>query len=170
METINVLVFGCNGRMGQLLCKAIAQTENFVVIGGYDVEYKEGLHDFPIYTSMDKLEQLETLSNDTDLFIDFSDPELTMQVLKLGTKHGIPILIGTKGFSNNQKREIRNAAKHTAIFHSSNMSYAVKNIENISQNANLSVVGTLAAARYLLDCGCKGYFSMNDLFEDACDD
>lgn len=164
MEKVNVIVFGCNGYMGQLLCKEIAKSEDFVVVAGYDVECK-GLYNFPIYTSINNLGQWEMI-NYTDLFIDFSAPKLTIQVLELATKHHIPTLIGTNGLSNKLVKKIKVASKQTSIFMSFDMSYAVKNIKNVPPNDNLFAIGALEAARYLLDCGCEGYFSMDDLLED----
>lgn len=124
MEKANVLVVGCNGRMGQLVCKAIAESEDFVVVAGYDVEYKKGLYDFPIFTSISELAELE-VADDIDAVIDFSRPAATMAVLDFAIKYHIPTLIATTGFSDEEEEKIRNAAKYIPIFKSDNMSYGV---------------------------------------------
>lgn len=130
MEKKKVLVVGCNGRMGQLVCKAIAESEDFVVVAGYDVEYKKGLYDFPIFTSTSELAELE-VADDIDAVIDFSRPAATMAVLDFAIKYHIPTLIATTGFSDEEEEKIRNASSCIAIFKSSNMAYSVNAVAQL---------------------------------------
>lgn len=125
MEKKKILVVGCNGWVGQSVCKTIAESKDFEVAGGYDVEYKSELpYDFPIYTSVEELECFLHL-NHFDVIIDFSRPEATMEVLEFAEKHSLAMVIATTGFSDEEEKKIRNAAKYIPIFKSDNMSYGI---------------------------------------------
>lgn len=124
MEKKKVLVVGCNGRMGQLVCKAIAESEDFEVTGGYDVEYIKELYEFPVFVSTKEMESWQDIF-DFDVIIDFSRPSATIAMLDFAKKHVIPMVIATTGFSNEEEAIIRNASKYIPIFKSDNMSYGV---------------------------------------------
>lgn len=124
MEKKKVLVVGCNGRMGQLVCEAIAKSEDFEVTGGYDVEYIQEMYKFPVFTSTKEMESWQDVYN-FDVIIDFSRPEATMSVLEFADEQEIPMVIATTGFSDEQEKKIRNTAKYIPIFKSDNMSYGI---------------------------------------------
>lgn len=134
MEKKRVLVVGCNGKMGQLLCKSIAESKDFKVVAGYDVEHKDGLYQFPTFCSIAELEHWEA-KNRTDLIFDFSRPTATMTVLEFAEKYGIPMVIATTGFDDEQEEKIRTAANHIWIFKSSNMSYGVNAVAQLLKSA-----------------------------------
>lgn len=123
MEKSKVLVVGCNGRMGKLVCEAISNSKDFAVSAGYDVEEHDG--DFPIFTSVEKLEKY-CFNGRYDLIIDFSRPAATMDVLEnFAVKNHVPMVIATTGFSADEEDRIDTASQYVPIFKSSNMSYGV---------------------------------------------
>lgn len=124
MEKANVLVVGCNGRMGQLVCDAIAKSKDFVVVAGFDVEHKVGLYNFPTFTSIKEMVSWQDVFH-FDMIIDFSRPEATMTVLEFATTYSIPSVIATTGFSNDEEEEIKDVANRIPIFKSDNMSYGI---------------------------------------------
>ena len=50
---------------------------------------------------------------DSDLIIDFSRPESTVQLLQEAEEHAKPMIIGTTGFSQNEIKLIEKASKKT---------------------------------------------------------
>lgn len=124
MKKKQLVVVGCKGRMGQLVCEAIAKSEDFEVIAGYDVGYKGGTYSFPTFSSISSLENWGAVPS-IDAFIDFSRPEATMKILDFAAQHRIPCLIATTGFSDEEEAIIRNASKYIPIFKSDNMSYGI---------------------------------------------
>lgn len=124
MEKKKVLVVGCNGRMGQLVCEAIAKSEDFEVTGGYDVEYIQEMYKFPVFVSTEEMESWQDVF-DFDVIIDFSRPESTLKILDFAVLHKISCVIATTGFSDEQEKTIRLASKYIPIFKSDNMSYGV---------------------------------------------
>ncbi len=60
-----------------------------------------------------------------DVIIDFSLPEPSVEIVKACRERGIPVVVGTTGFSPGQRREIENASKSVAVLLAPNMSRAV---------------------------------------------
>jgi 4-hydroxy-tetrahydrodipicolinate reductase len=61
----------------------------------------------------------------SQVLIDFTRPEGTMNHLQMCRELGVKLVIGTTGFSDAQKAEIAEAAKHIAIVMAPNMSVGV---------------------------------------------
>ena len=61
----------------------------------------------------------------SQVLIDFTRPEGTMVHLRECVRQGVHLVIGTTGFSDQQKAEIAEAAKHIAIVMAPNMSVGV---------------------------------------------
>lgn len=61
----------------------------------------------------------------SDVLIDFTRPEGTLGHLELCRKHKVNVVIGTTGFSVEQRRAISDAAKEIAIVFAPNMSVGV---------------------------------------------
>lgn len=115
---INILVNGCNGRMGQELIKEIDNYEQFSLLGGFDKE-NSGKYTFPVYTSFSEIKSLP------NVIIDFSVPEATLNILKFAKQNNIPIVIATTGFSSEQENIIKEYSKFIPIFKSANMSFDI---------------------------------------------
>lgn len=119
MEKKKVLVVGCNGRMGQLVCKTVKASSEFELFGGYDVTPSVN-GDFPVYSNLLNMHGLP------DVVIDFSVPAATKEVLDWSNllEVPVPIVIATTGLPNELLAEIKNSfCKNMPIFLSSNMSY-----------------------------------------------
>jgi 4-hydroxy-tetrahydrodipicolinate reductase len=61
----------------------------------------------------------------SQFLIDFTRPEGTMAHLEACVKHGVKLVIGTTGFSEEQKAQIQEASKSIAILMAPNMSVGV---------------------------------------------
>ncbi len=114
---IKVLINGISGRMGQEVYKVIKGSSECEVVCGVDKIATE--IDVPVY------DNINDISGDIDVIIDFSLPEATMQILEYAKKTLVPIVIATTGFSKEQLEIIDNYSKEIPIFISSNMSYEI---------------------------------------------
>lgn len=128
MKKKKVLVSGCNGHMGQIVCRLIDQSENFRVLYGFDKSAWEFSEFFPC-VNLDDIDE----ENLPDIIIDFSAPEATMQLLDFAQKYNIPIVIATTGFSEEENKKIIEAADNIPIFKSANMSFEVCLLKNVLQ-------------------------------------
>lgn len=115
---LEVLVNGCNGKMGQVVCDLIEQNENLVIKAGFD-KFVTGEFAFPVYN------KIEDIKEKPDVIIDFSIPIATLNILEYANKNNVPIVIATTGFTKEQESKIKEYSKNTPIFKSANMSFDI---------------------------------------------
>lgn len=122
---------GCAGRMGKHLVEASIQYDA-VILGaaserpgssliGADAGELAGVGRLGVVI----VDNLATSINDFDVLIDFTRPEVTLAHLELCRQSGKRLVIGTTGFSDEQKQIIRTAANDIAIVFAPNMSVGV---------------------------------------------
>lgn len=70
-----------------------------------------------------------------DGLIDFSAPAATMQLLSLAQGLGKPLVVGTTGFSNEQRRRFEEAARSIPLLVSPNMSVGVNLLFRLTETA-----------------------------------
>lgn len=115
---LEVLVSGCSGKMGQVVCDLVQQHENFVLCSGFDGQ-DDGRFAFPVYSDPSQIVE------QPDIIIDFSVPKATLTLLPYAVSHGIPMVIATTGFSADQIKQIQKYSEKIPIFQSANMSYDI---------------------------------------------
>ena len=115
---LEVLVNGCNGKMGQVVCDLIEQNENLVIKAGFD-KFVTGEFAFPVYN------KIEDIKEKPDVIIDFSIPIATLNILEYANKNNVPIVIATTGFTKEQEDKIKEYSKNIPIFKSANMSFDI---------------------------------------------
>jgi len=120
MKKINLAVSGCLGRMGQQLIKSsknnksfklTALTENKVInkkISGIKLDINT-----------------EEAFKKTDVIIDFTVPNCTLDILKIASKLKKRVVIGTTGFTKEQENLIKKFSKKIPILKAGNMSLGV---------------------------------------------
>ena len=115
---LEVLVNGCNGKMGQVVCDLIEQNENLVLKAGFDKNIT-GEFAFPVF------DKIEDIKEKPDVIIDFSIPIATLNILEYAYKNNVPIVIATTGFTKKQEEKIEEYSKIIPIFKSANMSFDI---------------------------------------------
>lgn len=121
---INVLINGCNGKMGMEVIEAVSANKNFEIICGVDIE-NTGKYVFPVYTN------ILDIKEKPDVIIDFSIPKATMNILEYAKQNHVPIVIATTGFSDEENKYINECSKLIPIFKSANMSYDINLMRKI---------------------------------------
>ncbi len=138
-----VLVSGCNGNMGKLVCSAINFTEDMYVSAGIDIV--STTTSFPVYHGecYNILNNLKNQQNLPDIIIDFSTPEVTRKLAFYAAHFGIPIVIATTGLTSNDIYSLKNEySSSIPVFQSSNMSFEVALFKNIVQQAAKQLANT----------------------------
>lgn len=115
---INVLVNGCNGKMGQIVCDLVNKKDNMCVKCGVDKNTSTNSL-FPVYSSFSKV------TEKIDIIIDFSIPIATLNALKYAKSNSVPMVIATTGFSDEENKQIEEYSKFIPIFKSANMSFDI---------------------------------------------
>lgn len=121
---IEVMVNGCNGKMGRIVCDLVDQNENLILKCGFDKNIT-GEFAFPVY------DNLEDIKEKPDVIIDFSIPVATFNILKYATKNNVPVVIATTGFTSDEEKLIEEYSKKIPIFKSANMSYDIMIMKKI---------------------------------------
>jgi 4-hydroxy-tetrahydrodipicolinate reductase len=114
---IKVIISGIEGRMGSLIRKRIDNEKDITCVGG--VEKKSSYSSIPIVTN------LEEIIGSGDMVVDFSNPEATLEKLPICRKYKKGMVIGTTGFSEEEKDRFVEAGKIIPIVLSPNMSIGV---------------------------------------------
>jgi 4-hydroxy-tetrahydrodipicolinate reductase len=124
-----VCIAGASGRMGRMLIEAVQSADDCTLSGALDQPGSPALgqdasaflgHHSGVAIASD----LATLAN-SQVLIDFTRPEGTMAHLRACVQHGVQLVIGTTGFTPEQKADIAEASKHIAIVMAPNMSVGV---------------------------------------------
>lgn len=119
MNTIRVLINGCNGKMGQEVAKKARVIEGIEVFGGVDIK-DTGDNFFPVYTDTNEIK-----GEMPDVIIDFSIPEASFKILEFAKENKIPIVLATTGFSKEELEKVKEYGRFIPVFQSYNMSYSV---------------------------------------------
>tara|TARA_B100001564_G_scaffold205960_1_gene173280 strand:+ start:185 stop:958 length:774 start_codon:yes stop_codon:yes gene_type:complete len=117
---INLTITGCMGRMGQQLIKSAKKNKNFKLVSLTE--------NFKINKKISKiLPGFNTVSSfkKTNVIIDFTVPECTLEVLKIASKLKKKVVIGTTGFTINQENLIKKYSKKIPILKAGNMSLGI---------------------------------------------
>jgi 4-hydroxy-tetrahydrodipicolinate reductase len=75
----------------------------------------------------------------TDIIIDFTIPNCTLEILKIACKLKKKVVIGTTGFNRNQENQIKKYAKKIAILKAGNMSLGVNLLMYLTEIASKSL-------------------------------
>jgi len=124
-----VCIAGASGRMGRMLIEAVQATDDCTLSGALDVAGSPALGQDPVAflgqtSGVTIASDLGTLAG-SQVLIDFTRPEGTLAHLRACVQHGVKLVIGTTGFSEEQKAEIAEASRHIAIMMAPNMSVGV---------------------------------------------
>ncbi len=123
-------VLGAGGRMGRILIQAVQQAgyqlaaaverpESSLV--GSDAGELAGIGHIGVKISGSLVDVLK----DCDVVIDFTAPVATEQHLKLCSDAGVAMVIGTTGFSEQQKQLLNDTANQTPVVYAANYSVGV---------------------------------------------
>jgi 4-hydroxy-tetrahydrodipicolinate reductase len=128
--TLRIAVAGASGRMGQMLIEAISAADDCVLAGALDVASSPTIgHDASAFLGRQSgvpiTADLRAGLANAQVLIDFTRPEGTLAHLALCRELGVKAVIGTTGFSDEQKAQIAAHAKHVAVVMAPNMSVGV---------------------------------------------
>lgn len=130
MKLINIGIAGCLGRMGQELVKEIINNNNLNFSGGFEKPQHENINKkisdlIDANTDYTVSEDSNKIISDSDVVIDFTTPQSTLQNILIASKLNTPIVIGTTGLDEKVVDAIKYHSKNIPILQSSNMSVGV---------------------------------------------
>ena len=134
MKKINLAISGCLGRMGQQLIKSSKKNKNFklaVLTENKAISKKIAGIKLDINT--------EQAFKKTDVIIDFTVPNCTLDILKIASKLKKRVVIGTTGFTQNEEVLIKKFSKKIPILKAGNMSLGVNLLMYLTEIASTSL-------------------------------
>lgn len=126
----DILLNGCNGRMGQAIVSLAAQKRDCRIIAGVDMQNKQ-LNDFPVF------EKISDVPEDIhpSVIIDFTNSAALKSLADFAVERKIPLVVATTGLSENDMDYLRKASEHTAVFYSANMSIGICLVKELVKRA-----------------------------------
>jgi 4-hydroxy-tetrahydrodipicolinate reductase len=128
---VRIAIAGAGGRMGRMLIEAVLADQQAQLVAaldqpgspaiGLDAGAALGRHTGVAVRG----DAATALAGGVDVLIDFTRPEGTMAHLALARRHGVKLVVGTTGFTPEQKAAIGAAAQDIGIVFAPNMSVGV---------------------------------------------
>lgn len=128
---IRIAINACTGRMGQQIMYAVDRDGQCELAApllrkGHNWTGDPVSQQFPdIKTNIALVDDLAKASESADVLIDFSLPEHSVETAKLCANLGLPVVIGTTGFSYQQKQAIEALTDKIPVLMAPNMSIGV---------------------------------------------
>ena len=120
MKKINLSITGCMGRMGQQLIKNSYKDKRFKL---NSLTERKSISK-KISGIKPQMNTSDAFKN-TDVIIDFTVPECTLDVLKIASKLKKRVVIGTTGFTKKEENLIKSYSKKIPILKAGNMSSGI---------------------------------------------
>ncbi len=116
---LNIILHGCNGKMGKTLQRIISQEPDMCVAAGIDNNMGDEPLPFKFYMSPLDCEAKG------DVVIDFSHHAAVEELLAFCVKAKVPVVIATTALSDQILEQISKASEEIPVFHSANMSLGI---------------------------------------------
>ena len=134
MKKINLAISGCMGRMGQQLIRSSKKNKNFNL-----VTLTENRLINKKFNGIRPELNSDIAFKKTDVIIDFTVPECTLEILRIASKLKKKVVIGTTGFNRNQENQIKKYSKKIPILKAGNMSLGVNLLMYLTEIASKSL-------------------------------
>ncbi|WGY68961.1 4-hydroxy-tetrahydrodipicolinate reductase [Burkholderia cepacia] len=127
---MKIAIAGASGRMGRMLIEAVLNDTDAQLVGALDRADSPFLgQDAGAFlgkeTGIKLTDDLDAVFAQADYLIDFTRPEGTMAHIAAALRHDVKLVIGTTGFTAEQKAELQAAAARIGIVFAANMSVGV---------------------------------------------
>ena len=123
-----IIMNGCNGKMGQVISRLVAEDEDVEIVCGVDINTTVA-NPYPVVSS------IEEFDGEADVVIDFSHPSCLPSILSYCKRTKTPVVLATTGFSAEEKTAFTEASKEIPVFFSANMSLGINLLISLAKQA-----------------------------------
>lgn len=116
---INILLNGCNGKMGQVITRLSGEYDDICIIAGIDRNPSKLRNPYPVFSS------IMNFTDKANVVVDFSIPEALPEIVRYCLLHRTALVVGTTGLSDEHHEMLRQASENIPIFVSSNMTFGI---------------------------------------------
>ena len=124
----NVIMHGCNGKMGRMIAGIISEDKDITLAAGVDV-FDEGKNPFPVFSN------IKECNIKADVIIDFSTAKAIDDLLEYCVEKQVPCVLCTTGLSDEQIGKVKEASAKVAILKSANMSLGINMLLKLLKEA-----------------------------------
>ncbi|MEG2058439.1 MAG: 4-hydroxy-tetrahydrodipicolinate reductase [Lachnospiraceae bacterium] len=125
---IKVIIHGCNGKMGQVITGLCKEDSSMQVVAGID-PFSGRENEYPVFSCM------EACNIKADVVIDFASAAAVDGLLRDCVNKRLPVVLCTTGLTDEQLLSVREAAVHTPVLKSANMSLGINVLMNLLKEA-----------------------------------
>ncbi|WP_175686962.1 4-hydroxy-tetrahydrodipicolinate reductase [Burkholderia anthina] len=127
---MKIAIAGASGRMGRMLIEAVLNDSDAQLVGALDRADSPFLgQDAGAFlgkeTGIKLTDDLDAVFAQADYLIDFTRPEGTLAHVEAALRHDVKLVIGTTGFTAEQKAVLQAAAGKIGVVFAANMSVGV---------------------------------------------
>ncbi|OGO79040.1 MAG: 4-hydroxy-tetrahydrodipicolinate reductase [Clostridiales bacterium GWB2_37_7] len=126
---INILMSGCNGKMGQVISKLAASFDNITIAAGISRQPDKYSNPYPVYTNYTDVKEK------IDVVIDFSNPDVLTELLDFCKSRKTALVLATTGLSPDDYQKVAQTAELLPIFMSANMSLGINVLLELARTA-----------------------------------
>lgn len=123
-----IIMHGCNGKMGQVISRMIADDPEVEMAAGIDAR-DDGHNPYPVFTNIDDC------NVEADCLIDFSAAAAVDKMLDYCVEHKLPCVLCTTGLTQEQLKKVDEASGKVAILKSANMSLGINMLLKLLKEA-----------------------------------
>lgn len=127
---INILMNGCNGKMGQAITRLCSEYENVRISAGVTRNPGRLQNPYPVYGSFK-----EAAGAEIDVVLDFSNPEILPEAIEYCMDKRTALVVGTTGLSDADHEKLRQASAYIPVFVSANMTFGISVLIDIALRA-----------------------------------
>ena len=121
---VNVIMHGCNGKMGRVITDLVSKVENVQIVAGIDA-YTGVANEYPVFKT------IKDCDVKADAIIDFAVTAAIDDLLDYAVDTKTPVVVCTTGLSAAQLEKVNQASKSVAVLRSANMSLGINTLMKI---------------------------------------
>jgi 4-hydroxy-tetrahydrodipicolinate reductase len=130
----DIIMIGCNGRMGQMITNMVKDEEDCRIVAGID-PVDHGTNTYPVFADIDECQVK------ADVMIDFSSAQGFEKRMEYAAKTGTPIVQCSTGMSEEQLAFLQETSQKVAVLKSANMSLGINLLMKVLKEVSERLCG-----------------------------
>lgn len=125
----NLILSGCNGRMGQTITRLCGERDDLTIVAGIDPLGGGASSPYPVFSTPGECRF------NAQVLVDFSSSAALGGLLAYAQEHRLPLVLASTGYDEEQLAQIDEAARSIPIFRSANLSVGVNLLLELTRRA-----------------------------------